>query len=133
MELEDFLINVPKRSWIGADYTIKTCPKCGGTGTNYCGMCRWPLSEWALHQVGGKPAVKEFDFNGRKYLLNDDDVFTLKMLWGFVKTSSDQEEKSKTPPKHIKEKDFYLVYWDLSGIRRMLLDLAVDNGSIILD
>lgn len=133
MELKDILTDVPRRSWIVADNKYKTCPNCGGTGTNYCGMCRWPLSEWALHQVGGKPAVKEMSFNGRKYLLNSDDVFMLQMLWSLNIKSDDKENLTTLPPKRMKKKDFYLAYWSLSGIRRMLLDLAVDNGSIILE
>lgn len=73
------------------------------------------------------------NIGGREYPLNSDDLLamTLILLYaGF--TNDDGKSEPEKPPLRWTKKEFNQVYYRSSALRRMMMDLMVESGRILI-
>lgn len=131
--ISDVIKDIPKKPWYGNDNSMRKCPDCDGSGINYCGMCRRPLTQWAMYRSGDQEAVKIMNINGREYPLNSDDLLAMRLI---LRLAGFTEDKNKVgpekPPLKWTKREFNQVYYGTSALHRMSMDLMVDDGSILI-
>ncbi|MCM1566347.1 MAG: hypothetical protein NC238_10440 [Dehalobacter sp.] len=129
--INDLIKDVPQvRGHVG-DNTTKTCPDCGGSGTNYCGMCSRPLSQWAIYRIKGEMPRKIAYLKGKEYPLTFDDEISLTLVLMFAGHTFDKSDN--TPKKHLIRKtikEFNQSYYNSSFWTRFMMDFMVETGDI---
>ncbi len=131
--ISDVIKDVPKVPWHGNDNTMRKCPDCNESGINYCPMCRRSLSPWAIYRVCDKEAVKVINLSGREYPLNGDDLLAMTLILMYAGfTTDDNKNASDLQPLRWTKKKFNQVYYSSPALRRIMMDLMVDSGSILI-